>query len=396
MKSEEKYQQFKELHDKGLSYTEIAKQCNSTKSLVAYYLGSRWEQEKEQRIQREKDQQEYENIVVELIKDSKNINEVCNKLGIRGTNTNYERIIKIIDKYQIDTSHFCIDFTQRKSKNYTKEDIFKENSTYQKSKLKDKLIEFHIKEWKCEKCGRTEWEGEKIPLETHHINGINTDNRIENLQLLCPNCHAITDNYCGKNIKTSAKLPIKHNIKHCKFCSKEFFGQSDYCSQECSQKALQQTRNQNRLKKNTEAKLDYPTKEWLENAIKTRPFTDIANEFGVTDNAVKRWCKKYNLPSTKTELGLFNKTPIPIQYCKICGKEFKPTYREQVYCSKECKAQAQKLKPILNEQGIPIISKERLLEVWNKHKTKSKLYEILNIKRNALNTLCEYYNIILE
>ena len=41
MKSEEKYQQFKELHDKGLSYTEIAKQCNSTKSLVAYYLGSR-------------------------------------------------------------------------------------------------------------------------------------------------------------------------------------------------------------------------------------------------------------------------------------------------------------------------------------------------------------------
>lgn len=98
-------------------------------------------------------------------------------------------------------------------------------------------------------------------METHHINGINTDNRIENLQLLCPNCHAITDNYCGKNIKASTKLPIKHKIKHCKFCGKEFSGQSDYCSTECSQKALQQARNQNRLKKNTEAKLDYPTKE---------------------------------------------------------------------------------------------------------------------------------------
>ena len=45
------------------------------------------------------------------------------------------------------------------------------------------------------------WLGAKIPLELHHINGDNTDNRIENLQLLCPNCHALTDNYRGKNIK---------------------------------------------------------------------------------------------------------------------------------------------------------------------------------------------------
>lgn len=44
-----------------------------------------------------------------------------------------------------------------------------------------------------------EWLGAPIPLQVHHINGNTTDNRLENLQYLCPNCHSQTDNFCGKN-----------------------------------------------------------------------------------------------------------------------------------------------------------------------------------------------------
>lgn len=395
--AEEKRKLFKELHDQGLSYIEIAKKCNSTKSLVAYYLGTRWQKEQESRIQREKDQKEYEEIVINFIKESNNINEVCKKLGIKATNTNYLRIKKIIEKYNLDISHFCIDNTETKERKvYTKEDIFKENSTYQKSKLKDKLIEFGLKEWKCERCGRSEWENEKIPLETHHINGTNTDNRIENLQLLCPNCHAITDNYCGKNINHTNQLPVKHKIKTCKYCGKEFTGRWDYCSPECGKKARKQVLEQSRLTTNSKAKLDYPTKEWLEEAIKTRSFRSIGKEYGVTDNTIKSWCKKYGIASTKTELGLINLTPIEIKKCKVCGKEFKPKDRESSFCSRECVQKWNKLKFILDEQGNPIVSKEDLLNAWNTYKVKARLFEKFNIKRSVLDSLCEYHNIKLE
>lgn len=66
-------------------------------------------------------------------------------------------------------------------------------------KLKNKLIEDGLKEHKCEICHLTEWNNRKIPLELHHIDGNRYNNIIENIQILCPNCHSQTDNNSGKN-----------------------------------------------------------------------------------------------------------------------------------------------------------------------------------------------------
>jgi Zn finger protein HypA/HybF involved in hydrogenase expression len=68
-------------------------------------------------------------------------------------------------------------------------------------KLKNKLIQDNIKYHKCECCGLTEWQGTKIPIELHHIDGNSLNNKLDNLQILCPNCHAQTDNHAGKKTK---------------------------------------------------------------------------------------------------------------------------------------------------------------------------------------------------
>lgn len=79
------------------------------------------------------------------------------------------------------------------------EKYLKNSQDIQSNKVRIKLLREGYKEHKCENCGLTEWLGQPIPLELHHKDGNRNHNEIENYQLLCPNCHAFTDSYRGKN-----------------------------------------------------------------------------------------------------------------------------------------------------------------------------------------------------
>lgn len=70
---------------------------------------------------------------------------------------------------------------------------------YQTFKLNKRLVKEKILEYKCSCCGISEWNNKPITLQLDHINGNNSDHRLENLRLICPNCHSQTDTYCGKN-----------------------------------------------------------------------------------------------------------------------------------------------------------------------------------------------------
>lgn len=91
-------------------------------------------------------------------------------------------------------------------KGYTKEKTkwtlfqYLENSTdIQSNKVRAKLLEEGYKKYQCESCGLETWLGKQIPLELHHKDGNRNNNTLENFELLCPNCHAFTDSYRGKN-----------------------------------------------------------------------------------------------------------------------------------------------------------------------------------------------------
>ena len=138
------------------------------------------------------------------IKNARSIAEALRNLNLIDKGGNYRIIKNAVKKYNIDISHFDGQGWNKGLKFIPKEaaetnTLLVKNSTYQSFKLKKRLLKEGIKEHRCEKCGNTEWLGKPIPLELHHINGDNTDNRLENLQMLCPNCHSLTDNYRGKN-----------------------------------------------------------------------------------------------------------------------------------------------------------------------------------------------------
>lgn len=79
--------------------------------------------------------------------------------------------------------------------------LLRKDTNYQSNKLRIRLIEDGVKEEVCESCELREWNQRPIPLELDHIDGDKTNNEISNLRILCPNCHAQTLHYRGRNTK---------------------------------------------------------------------------------------------------------------------------------------------------------------------------------------------------
>lgn len=87
----------------------------------------------------------------------------------------------------------------RKSVLIPVETLIEEGRRTNRTHLKDRLMKAGLLRPECYECGLTEWRGKPLSLELHHLNGKGRDNRLENLHLLCPNCHSQTPNYSGRN-----------------------------------------------------------------------------------------------------------------------------------------------------------------------------------------------------
>jgi hypothetical protein len=142
-----------------------------------------------------------------IIKNCKSIAQILRILNLKETGGNYQSIKAKIKLYNIDISHFTGQVWNKgvKTGGYEKnirklENILKKNTCYPSAKLKKRLVNQKILKDVCAICNLGPiWNNLPITLQLDHINGNRNDNTIENLRILCPNCHTQTPTHSGKN-----------------------------------------------------------------------------------------------------------------------------------------------------------------------------------------------------
>lgn len=216
-----------------------------------------------------------------VVKDCVSYREVLRKLNIPTSGNNSSTLKRKIKEYNISTEHFTFHSRQQSTKKPVEVFLLK-NTQIASSKLKEKLFSSGLKKNICEICGTSSWLGKRLNCQLHHINGDNTDNRLENLQILCPNCHSQTDNYCGQ-VK-----PQKKEKHYCQECGRELKTKNaEYCLS-CSAKRRKKV---------------IITKEQLTRDLKeTRNRNDVAKKYKVSETTIRKWCRQFGLPYRNKDL----------------------------------------------------------------------------------------------
>lgn len=142
-------------------------------------------------------------LLEEATKDSYSFAETLRKLGLNPEGSNPKTLKKKLIEFNVDFSHF----TGKRWKENPNNPVYRgkflpnlcEHSSLSSANVKALTYRLGLKQNQCELCGISEWQGKSINCELHHINGNAADNRIENLQILCPNCHSQTANFRSRN-----------------------------------------------------------------------------------------------------------------------------------------------------------------------------------------------------
>lgn len=222
---------------------------------------------------------------INIVRESISISQVLKKIGLKPAGGNYQTVKRRIKCLEIDISHFKGQgYLKGENHNWAKkislDKILIKDSIYGGGShlLKKRLFKEKIFEKKCYRCGLTNWLGNELSLELEHINGDHFDNRIENLTILCPNCHSLTPTYRGKKKKIYKILYSKCKIKKENFCIKCNNKISKYSKSGLCRKCAIKRKVENR-----------PTKEQLLKEILESNYSAVGRKYGVSRTCIRRW-----------------------------------------------------------------------------------------------------------
>jgi len=214
--------------------------------------------------------------LAKVVQNSNSFADILREFDYAVSSESYRLLKRVLTRNEIDFSHIAQGLNSNLGRKFIAKRVGIETYLVKGSKidnyrLKKRLIEYGLMLPKCSDCGLgEEWQGRPLTLQLDHINGDRSDNRLENLRILCPNCHTQTETHSGKN---------KSNT--CSVCAKKIGKKSTLC----------------RLCQNTlpkKRKFDIGKSE-LQKLIWEKPIVDIAIEFGVSDSAIHKRCNKFGL-----------------------------------------------------------------------------------------------------
>lgn len=301
-----------------------------------------------------------EEIFKPIVEKSLSIAGVCREMSIRPVGGNYKTIHYYINLYNIDISHFTGqawnvgDAYRPVKQSISLDDILVENSTYTStSSLKKRLLNNNILEYVCVECGIKDWNGKDLSLHLDHVNGNNRDNRLENLRLLCPNCHSQTTTYCNKNNVSNTQEHKKElynsykniiqgkedKINKCVDCGKQVGKRTKRCKKcydiwlkekyepivnycGCGKKIKSNSNHCVDCANKNKIKHDIPPYDELKKELDNTNQKITAEKYGVSRTTIQRWLKFYG-------------KKLKIKYYCECGEEIKRQSKQCIKCSKE-------------------------------------------------------------
>ena len=223
-----------------------------------------------------------------IVANSNSWRDLSKKLGYNCNSSDLKSSIqKRVEEFNISTDHFKTVAKNAIERN--ENNVFIENSTADQSTLRKWYLKGQYTEYKCSICGQEPfWNNQELTLILDHINGINNDDRLENLRWVCPNCNI--------QLPTTNRRKNKNTKKYyCIDCGKEVTKATTKRCQSCQ------------IKHQIIPLSEMPvTREELKNLIRSKPFTAIGRQFNVSDNTIRKWCDKFNLPRKATEIKIFS------------------------------------------------------------------------------------------